>query len=357
MGGDPRPLAGVRVIEIGGGVSAAFCSHLLAGHGARVVRVEGPGDSVLDPHQATYLTAGTSGVIEGTAALDELVGRADVVVDTRPPGSHTGPDSMALWERRPELVVTSITPFGLSGPHAGHQATNIVSFAAGGIMALTGDADRPPLQTGGDQAHMLGGLHAFSATTAALFGALVHGRGDHIEISLQEAAASMLELYAAMWEYDGELAERMGNSVRAEWGVYPVADGYAGVCCLGRQIPALLDLLDTDDLDEQFLDTTYRREHNDELLAHLLGFMADRTKDELVALSPTHRIPFGAVLTPTELLADEGLARRGFFDTVSFEGTEVRVPGRLVPGLAWERPSHAPARPVRDILAEWGSAR
>jgi crotonobetainyl-CoA:carnitine CoA-transferase CaiB-like acyl-CoA transferase len=345
------PLDGVRVVGVGGGVAAGYCCHLLAGYGAQVVRLVSSDDPPLEDAQQAYLTGGIPAVSGRTGSLEALAASTDVIIDSRAPA--TVPHSLALWEARPELVVTSITPFGRSGPYAEHQASNIVSFAAGGIMSLTGDADRPPLQTGGDQAQMFGGLHSFAATTVALLGALLHGRGDHIDISLQEAAASVLELYAAMWEYDSELSVRMGNSVRAEWGVYPVADGYAGVCCLGRQIPALLELLGEDDLDDRFLDTEYRRDHNDELLAHLLGFMVGRTKDDLVALSPLHRIPFGAVRTPAELAADEGLRGRDFFDQIEVEGVEASVPGRLVPGLGWHRPAGPEQESVDDVLAAW----
>jgi crotonobetainyl-CoA:carnitine CoA-transferase CaiB-like acyl-CoA transferase len=162
----------------------------------------------------------------------------------------------------------------------------------------------------------------------------------------------MLELYAAMWEYDSEVAVRMGNSVRAQWGVYPVVDGYAGVCCLERQMPALFDLLDVPDLaDERFRDPVRRIEHNDELLAHILVFMSGHTKDELVALSPVHRIPFGAVRTPRELLDDAGLRERGFFGTVG----AATVPGRPFPDLGW-RDLDAVAAPHSDVeaaIADW----
>ena len=204
-------------------------------------------------------------------------------------------------------------------------------------MGLTGEADRPPLQTGGKQALYLGGLQGFAATTTALVGVAATGTGDWIDISLQESATSMLELYAAMWEYVSEVAGRMGNSVRAQWGVYPVVDGYAGVCCLERQMPALFDLLDVPELDdERFRDPVQRIESNDELLAHVLVFMSGHTKDELVALSPVHRIPFGAVRTPRELLADDGLIQRGLYTTVATGDGTVTVPGRPFPDLGWQ---------------------
>lgn len=249
-------------------------------------------------------------------------------------------------------MITSLTPFGLDGPHAGHRATNIVSFASGGIMALTGEPDRPPLQTGGDQALMLGGLHGFAATTTALLGALVHGEGDLVDISLQECAASMLEYCAAAWEYDSLFVERSGNTPRAEWGVYPAADGWAGVCCLGRQLPALLDQLGLEP-EPRFLDPVQRAEHRDELMAHVLTFMVERTKDELVALGPPSKLPIGAVRTPAELVAHAPLIERGFFDDVAGG----RVPGRPFPGLRWMHLQPVVETAVDDVLAWWSGDR
>ena len=125
-------------------------------------------------------------------------------------------------------MVTSISPFGQTGPYAEYQSTNAVSFAIGGIMSLTGDFHREPLVTGGSHAQYFGGLHAFGATITAYFGAVMQGEGDWIDISLQEAASATIELYAPLAAYTGYVTPRMGNQSRAEWGIYPCADGYAG---------------------------------------------------------------------------------------------------------------------------------
>jgi crotonobetainyl-CoA:carnitine CoA-transferase CaiB-like acyl-CoA transferase len=345
--GSGSPLEGIKVVELGGGVPAGFCAHLLAGYGADVVQV---GDARLTADEDRYLSRGKRRVEATADELQALLAAADVVVDgrTRAAGGVVTPTAAEIRAAHPHLVVTVLTPFGLDGPHAGHKATNIVSFASGGIMALTGERDRPPLQTGGDQALMLGGLHGFAATSTALLGALVHGEGDLIDISLQECAASMLEYCGAAWEYDSLLVERSGNTPRAEWGVYPVADGWAGVCCLGRQLPALFDVLGLE-AEERFLDPVQRAEHKDELLAHVLVFMIERTKDELVALGPPNKLPIGAVRTPAELVEHEPLLERGFFD----DGPDGRLPGRPFPGLGWRSlPPAAPAR-VHDVLEAW----
>jgi crotonobetainyl-CoA:carnitine CoA-transferase CaiB-like acyl-CoA transferase len=358
------PLDGVRVLEMASGVAPAYCGHLLAGFGADVVRAEaidGSPSDELTSEETTYLVAGKRRVSVDDRQLLDLALQADLVIEGLLPATRIarGIEPRELIAARPELVVTSITPHGQSGRYRDHLADNITVFASGGIMALTGDPDRPPLQTGGTQALYLGGLHGFAATTTAYLGVLVHGEGDWLDISMQECAASMLELYGAMWEYDGELAGRLGNSVRALWGVYPVRDGYAGVCALERQVPALFALIGDPALEEdRFVDPVLRAEHNDELLAHVLAWMSDRTKDELVELSPVHRVPLGAVRTPEELLDDDGLAERGFFDRVDTPAGVVTVPGRPFPGLGWRSGDLRPAGADTDaVLADWSDTR
>ncbi len=339
------PLSGLRVVEVAGGVPAALCSRLLRGFGAEVIRAEGPalgGGPDLTVAQQAFLLPGARRItVTDTAALADLVAGADVLVEDRGPGflERAGLPG-ADRSPRTDLVVTSISPFGHTGPRAGWAATSAVQFAAGGLMSLTGEPHRPPLVTGGDQAWMFGGLQAFAATAVTLLGRWRRGRGDRLDLSLQELAASIPELYGPMSEYELKApVTRAGNSVRAVWGVYHCADGFAGVCCLERQVPAFFALLGPEvQGNPDFADPASRSANDDELLAHVLPFMLERTKDELVALSPEHRVPFGAVRTPRELLADEAFGQRGFLDRVATPWGEATVPGRPFPGLGWQRP-------------------
>lgn len=356
---DTGPLTGLRVVEVAGGVPAALCSRMLRGYGAEVVRAEGPAlgpVAQLTAAQEAFLLPGARRVTATSpAALAELVAGADVVVEDRGPGFL---DGLALpgasRAGRPDLIVTSISPFGHTGPRAGWQATSAVQFATGGLMSLTGEPHRPPLVTGGDQAWMFGGLQAFAATTVALLGRWRRGRGDWIDLSLQELAASIPELYGPMSEYELKApVARAGNSVRAVWGVYHCADGFAGVCCLERQVPAFFALLGPEvQGNPDFADPAARAAHDDELLAHVLPFMLERTKDELVALSPEHRVPFGAVRTPRELLSDAAFVERSFLDRVPTPRGDATVPGRPFPGLGWQAPVAAEA-PAPADTASW----
>src|SRR6266850_4550414 len=173
--GEELPLAGVRVLEIGGGVAAAFATRWLAGFGADVVRSDA-GRETLGPDEQAFLLSGKRRVGVGNARLRELALAADIVVEDAAPGALAarGLDPRELRRAKPALVVVSLTPFGQTGPAAHWRASNLVAHAAGGVLSLTGVAARPPLQNGGNQAWMLLGLNGCSAALAAYFGALVH---------------------------------------------------------------------------------------------------------------------------------------------------------------------------------------
>jgi len=390
---DATPLQGMRVVEVAGGVPAAFCTHLLAGYGAEVVRVEGFDDPTwtLDADSAVYLLPGKRRVTAGRGAHDDLarlVAGADVVVvDGRP-----GRCDVAAWRRaRPGLVAVTVAPFGQTGPDRDLPADDLIAFAAGGTLSLTGDPASTPLVTGGAQALWFGGLHAFSAALGAYYGAVVHGSGGWVDLSLQECLAGALELYAPAAAHGEPAALRFGNYHRAVWAVYPCADGYAGVFCLERQVPALFALIGDPELqDERFTDPLQRPLHDEELSAYVLSFMVQHTGDELLRLGAEHRIPFGKVRTPAELIAGAALAERGFLDTVVLPdgpGTAglgvppgsmpsgpvppgsipsstvptgtVRVPGRPFAGFGWSGGGDVPAledtAALGAVAEAWGT--
>lgn len=353
---DDGVLAGVRVLELGGGVPAAFATRWMAGFGADVVRTESAPEKLTED-EAVYLLPRKRRVRTGAATVRRLALAADIVVEDRKPGTlaRVGLDPETLRSEKAALTVVSITPYGQTGPYAGYDATNITSFAMGGIMSLTGMHQREPLVTGGSQALYLGGLNAFGAAVASYLGSLIQGEGDWIDISLQECMAGMLELYGPRGAYEGVASVRSGNHVRAAWGLYPCADGFAGVCALERQIPALFSVLGDPDLDdERFRNPLERPNHDDELQAKLYGWFGERTKAEVLELGARFKVPFGAVQTPNDLLTNETLRERGFFDEVVTGKGTAKVPGRPFLGLAWRAGEvHEPGADTGAVIREW----
>ena len=342
---DEFVLDDLQVLELGGGVAAAMAARFLHGYGARVTRFE-PNDVVhpvgLTPSQRIAYLSGVEVVAGPASELVDRVAAVDMIVTDRQPSELglLGLDFAAVRAARPEVIVVSVTPFGLTGPDADLPTTNAVSFAAGGIMSLTGDADRPPLVTGGEHAYALGGANAFAAAAVAWLGRARTGRGDLVDISLQECAAGMLEYYGPITSYlDTPAQLRLGNRSRATWGIYPCLDGWAGVFALARQVPALFALMDDVELTEpRFSDPVLRLlpENEEELTAKLYVFFSDLTMAEIRELSLQSRVPFGIVMTPADVLAGETPADRGFWDeVVAVDGSTLRIPGRPFPGFAW----------------------
>ena len=356
---DKSVLDGVRVLEIGGGFAAAFAARWLSGFGADVVRADPPLESLTADEQV-YLLAGKRRVTVEQTRLRALALAADIVIEDQRPGALAGwgMSPLALRAEKRALVVVSVTPFGQSGPYATYEANNIIAFAMGGLMSLTGHPAREPLMTGGSQAYCLGAINAFGAAMTALYGAMIQGEGDWIDISLQEAAAGMLELYGPGGAYNGLGPHlRSGNHVRAAWAIYPCADGFAGVCALERQIPALFAAIGDPDLqDPRFRDPLQRLLHDDELQAKLYAWFGDHTKDQILAMSPKFKVPFGAVLTPGDLLENPSLAERGYFDEVLLpDGQVALVPGRPFLGFPWTPPSvlHEAGADNAGVGADW----
>jgi crotonobetainyl-CoA:carnitine CoA-transferase CaiB-like acyl-CoA transferase len=346
----------MRVLELGGGIPAAFATRFLAGFGADVARSEGPADA-LKPDEEIALLAGKRRIAVAEARLRALALAADVVVEDGRPGALAarGLDPQALRAEKPALVITSLTPFGQTGPQAGLEATNLVAHAAGGILSLTGARERPPLANGANQAWKLLGLHGFAASATAYFGALLSGEGDWIDLSAQECAAGMLEYYGPRSAVDGIPGVRLGNRTTAIWGIYRCLDGFAGVCSLQRQAKALFEGMGDPELREpRFLDPLERMKDDKELAVRVERFFADKKKAELLALGLRTKVPFGAVLTPRELLDSASLAERGFFDEVSTPDGVARVPGRPFLGLDWRTgPLSAPAADTEAVLRDW----
>jgi crotonobetainyl-CoA:carnitine CoA-transferase CaiB-like acyl-CoA transferase len=346
----------MRVLEIGGGVAAAFATRWLAGFGADVARSEGPPDALTGDEEAALLAAKRR-IDVPDETLRRLALAADLVVEDGAPGALAarGLDPETLRREKPALVVTSLTPFGQTGPQAGLEATNLTAHAAGGILSLTGLMDRAPLQNGGNQAWKLLGLNGFAASVTAYLGALVSGEGDWVDVSAQECAAGMLEFYGPRSAVDGIPGKRLGNRTTAIWGLYRCLDGFAGVCSLQRQVRALFDGMgDPELMDSRFLDPVQRMKDDKELAVRVERFFADKRKEELIQLGLQLQVPFGAVLTPGELLESEALREREFFDAVATPDGEARVPGRPFPGLAWRAGAlSSPAADTDAVHRDW----
>ena len=193
----------MRVLELSQYEAGPTCGQLLAWLGADVVKVEPPrgeagrhvlGDGTYDSQYFLNYNANKRGIaldLEEARGRDlflALLPRFDVVVENYAPGvmERLGLDYAALCAANPRIVLARIKGYGLSGPYAGYKPYHPLAQAAGGIFSLTGEQDGPPLRSGGTFADTGTGMVAALAVTAAYVQRERTGRGQEIELSMQE---------------------------------------------------------------------------------------------------------------------------------------------------------------------------
>ncbi|HVN83668.1 MAG TPA: CoA transferase [Candidatus Binatia bacterium] len=350
-------LSGVRVVECGDLVAAPYASKLLADLGAEVIKVEPlAGDSSRrrgpfpggrpDPNASglyIYLNTNKRSITldltttRGRELFGTLIDRADIFVHNAPPAemASLGFDYDRFAARNPRLVMTSITPFGLVGPHREYAATDMILWNAGGIAYLNGGGPgteaMPPLKTFGHQSEFQGGVNAAVATLGALYAAARDGQGQHVSVSIQECLAAILELTFEYWPYMGLVASRLGVKPIQPLDFMECADGWIFLCCIEEhQWRSFVELMGNPEWAamELFENRLTRAANWDALKLMLQDWVKEQRVDELYRAAQQRRIPFAPVSTMGDLLRSEHLRARGFFATVAQPTVgPVTVPG------------------------------
>jgi crotonobetainyl-CoA:carnitine CoA-transferase CaiB-like acyl-CoA transferase len=358
------PLAGVCVLELAQGVAGPFCGKLLAEFGAQVVKVEPRTGDISrhwtpfahdQPHpegslQYLYLNTGKGSITlqmgcrAGMRLFEALLQHADVVISDQP---TPAPASILPVHH---VIYTSIRPYGLNGPHADWPATELTMQALGGVMAIVGDPDRAPVKLGGEQASYVGGLNAAVATLLALETREHTGKGQVVDISIQETLLTVLGNIPILYSHLATVARRIGSRHHRTHptAIYPCQDGYVGIAAqTPQQWDALCLLVDQPELlvDSRFMTGGQRAERADELDTMLLPWFLARTRQEVMLACQARRIPVGLSCTIPELLDDPQYRANGFFQDIDHPRTgAVRYPGGAFQMLATS------AAPVRAPL-------
>ncbi|MBI2964055.1 MAG: CoA transferase [Deltaproteobacteria bacterium] len=335
-------LDAVRVIETAG-AAAELAGRLLADLGARVWKIEPPSGAPsrrVPPRGSffAFYNAGKRSVVcdparrADAAGLRRLLASADVWLDSTPPSEPPpyGLDAEAVRRTNPRLVAVRVTPFGPSGPHAGFRCSDLVAQAAGGMLFPNGFAGEAPLQGFGLQAYHAASIHAVIGALLALVERQRSGRGQTVDVSVQEAVVGALEQVSAAWNHERRIEPRRAP---LHWsGLFRTTrcrDGHATLSLMGdwatlagwtmkQGVGGPLAEREWDDLE-------VRREHAGEIYARLNRWAADRTAAEILEGAQLRRLPFAAVRGPQALLCDPQLAARGFFAPIP--GTRLRFPG------------------------------
>ena len=336
-------LRNVRVLDLSECISGPYCTRLLGGFGADVIKVEEPAlgdrsrrigpfpnDAPDSERSALFLYLNTnkkSITLDihhdiGLRVFRDLVRDTDVLVEDSMPGTMAklGSGYDDLQEINPGLVMTSITGFGQTGPYSRYKATSIVSYAMGGQMFVCGQPDKEPLHSRSSQAEYNTGLHAFVGTMTALHERRRSGRGQHVDISTLECMVASHQFTLTWPAYSGAQLERPGwpGSV-LPMTVYACEDGYVILRIMGIELAFLAELFEMPELleDPRFEDLDARRRNLPALDAIVRENLAHLSKRAVFIACGEWGELGGFVATEGDLLEDPHYKERGFWAEVS----------------------------------------
>lgn len=356
-----KALEGLRVIECGEGISAAFAAKQLCDAGATVVKIEPPkvGDRTraMGPFPGGvahaersgmfhYLNAGKQSVTldlhtaPGRAALNTLMGHADALVvnGTLDEIDMAGLSPDTLSVDHPALVVTTITPFGYGNAMSHVRASDLTLCALGAVTGAVGEPDREPLTPPLALSDYQAGVAAASATLLALFARKPTGRGQHVDICALDVWATVHQGSGfANFTSFGKSRKRAGRRRQEAYPFHFLA-AKDGLMCLiardGAQWRRFIEMVGVPQLLEQerYQDRlAMGMQYPQEVDALLKPWLAQRTRDEIFALCRANRVPFAPVRRIDEVQACEQLRSRGFFVSTPSRADGVSF---VVPGFA-----------------------
>ena len=333
-------LDGVRVLDMTQYEAGTSCTQALAWLGADVVKVEPPqhgdpgrgvGRSSNKDYSAYFCAwnANKRSVAldlrgkQGRDLLLQLAPRFDVFVENYGPGVVERLDIgyEALRAAKPEIIYARIKGFGVSGPYSGYRCMDMVAQAAAGAFSITGEADGPPMMPGPTTGDSGTGVQAAMAILAAYVQRLRTGKGQHIEVSMQEAMAYFVRTRAFIGSAWGTKATpRTGNAGGLPpVNIYPCKpfgpNDYIYLMPVNQgHWDGLCAAIDRADLliDERFSTTRGRIENGAALYEEIAAFTRARTKGEAMRAIADAGVPCSACLDTAELHHDEHLVKRGF---------------------------------------------
>lgn len=366
---ESQALSGVRVLELTQHESGPVCGQLLGWMGADVIKVETPrtGDpgrkigsplqtSAPDPSgfDAWYFLMHNSNKRslslnvkdpEGYAIFLDLVRQADVVLENMGPGTleRLKLSYDVLSEANPGIILGRIKGFGLTGRYASYGSFDSLAQAAGGMFALTGPPGGEPLRTGPSVADSTAGVMCAFGVAAALVQRAATGRGQVVEVSMQEAVMNLTRgRFSDYYKNDHQVPVRMGNGLirGVPSGLYPCKGGgpndfvyIISNTALQPKVSIwdnLLRVIGRTDLigDERYHTLAGRAERREEIEAFVTAWTMQHTKREVMETLVGAGLLCSAVFDIGDQLHDEHLLERGAVEDYEHptRGT-IRVPG------------------------------
>lgn len=353
-----RPLAGMRVLEMGALIAGPFCAKVLAEFGADVVKIEPPG--IGDPlRKWRHVENGTSlwwhvqsrnkrsvavdlRTPEGQAIAQALAARADIVVENFRPGTLEGWNLAyeSLAAANPALVMVRISGYGQTGPYRERPGFGVIGEAVGGLRYVTGTPDRPPSRVGVSIGDTLSALYGVIGALMALEARRTTGRGQVVDVALYESVFSVMESMLPEFDRFDVVRERTGSILPgiAPTSAYRCADGsFVLIAANGDSIfGRLCRAIGRDDLadDPTLIHNDGRAARQQWLDDEIERWTRMRPPDDVVATMQAAGVPASKIYTIRDIVADAQYAAREMIREIQLaDGSQLKVPG-IVPRLS-----------------------
>ncbi len=353
-----RPLAGLKVLELGALIAGPFCAKILAEFGAEVIKIEPPGQG--DPlRKWRYVRDGTSvwwhvqsrgkksvaldlRKPEGQAIAGKLALAADIVVENFRPGTMEdwGLGYETLAAANPGLVMVRISGYGQTGPYRNRPGFGVIGEAMGGLRHVTGTPDRPPSRTGISIGDTLSALYGVIGAMMALESRRRTGRGQVVDVALYESVFSVMESLLPEFDAFGAIRERTGSILPgiAPSSAYRCSDGsfvliganadsiFKRLCrAMGRE-----DLAD----DPTLAHNDGRAARQAWLDGEIEAWTTRHAPAEVLAALETAEVPASKIYSIADIAADPHYAAREMIRQIRLsDGATLKVPG-VVPKLS-----------------------
>jgi crotonobetainyl-CoA:carnitine CoA-transferase CaiB-like acyl-CoA transferase len=353
-----RPLAGVRVLEMGALIAGPFCAKVLAEFGADVLKIEPPrtGDPL---RKWRYIENGTSlwwhvqsrnkrsiavdlRTPEGQGIARALALRADILVENFRPGTleawNLSYESLAA--ENPGLVMVRISGYGQTGPYRERPGFGVIGEAVGGLRYVTGTPDRPPSRVGVSIGDTLSALYGVIGAMMALQARARSGRGQVVDVALYESVFSVMESMLPEFDRFNVVRERTGSILPgiAPTSAYRCADGtFVLIAANGDSIfQRLCRTIGRDDLaaDASLAHNDVRAARQQWLDGEIEQWTRERQPDEVVAALQAADVPASKIYTIADIVADAQYKAREMIREIELrDGSRLAVPG-VVPKLS-----------------------
>lgn len=352
-----RPLAGLRVLELGALIAGPFCTKILAEFGADVIKVEPPGSG--DPlRKWRYLQDGTSvwwqvqsrgkrsvtidlRKAEGQAIVRDLALRADILVENFRPGTleSWGLGFDVLAKGNPGLIMVRISGYGQTGPYSRRPGFGVIGEAMGGLRYVTGTPDRPPARTGISIGDTLSALYGVIGAMIAVEQRHRTGLGQVVDVALYEAVFSVMESLLPEFDAFGAVRERSGSILPgiAPTSAYRCSDG-SHVLIAGNGDSIFQRLAKAIGRNDLAADPSLA--HNDGRAARQLwldeqidAWTTQHGADAVLTAMAAADVPASKIYTIRDIVADPHYAAREMIREIRVGRGTLKVPG-VVPKLS-----------------------